>query len=73
MVNFLYFLFPSCWTCRHHLRHKEFPDLNKCSLNKRRDNTTGFTEEARLDKRKCGPNASWYVAIDDPRKGDFYW
>ena len=61
MVNLLYLLLPSCWTCRHHLRHAQFSDLNKCALNKRTDNTTGFAEDARMDKSKCGPTAQWHI------------
>jgi len=73
MVNFLYLLYPSCWYCKHHLRHKQFNDLNKCALNKRSDNTTGFAEEARLSPKKCGVGGTWYVEVDDPRKAPVYW
>jgi hypothetical protein len=37
--------------------------LNKCILNRRLDNTTGFAEEARLSEQKCGLNGQWYEAI----------
>ena len=63
MGFFLYAFLVSCWTCKHHLRHNRFDDLNKCILNRRLDNTTGFAEEARLSEQKCGLNGQWYEAI----------
>ena len=67
-MNFLYLLLPSCWTCKHHLKHSRFGDLNKCALNLRGDanNTTGFAEEARQDEKKCGLRGVWYEVAPIP-------
>ena len=63
-MNLLYFLLPSCWTCHHHLKHSRYSDLNKCALNLRTDNTTGFAEEARQNEKKCGLRGSWFEEAD---------
>ena len=65
-MNLLYFLLPSCWNCKHHLIHSRFSDLNKCALNKRVDNTTGFAEEARQSELKCGLRGSWFEQAVPP-------
>lgn len=67
-MNFLYFLLPSCWTCKYHLRHPHFSDLDKCARNLRCDtnNTTGFAEEARQNEKKCGLRGVWYEAAPLP-------
>ena len=43
------------------MEHPKFSDLNKCILNKRLDNTTGFAEEARQNERLCGLYGRWHT------------
>ena len=70
-MNFLYFLLPSCWTCKYHLPHPHFSDRDKCALNRCWDTTnttgsapgftTGLAKEARQDENKCGLRGSWHA------------
>jgi hypothetical protein len=61
MKLWLWMALPSCWTCRHFIEHPKFSDLNKCRLNQRLDNTTGFAEEARQNERLCGLYGRWHT------------
>ena len=64
-MKFLYFLLPSCWTCKYNLRHPHFSDLDRCARNLyTTSNATGLTKEARQTESKCGLMGKWYEKDD---------